>query len=313
MIRNITILGAGTMGRGIAHTFARHGYPVRLYEPFDAVRKAAPGLIEDELGFLVREDCLTAAQAKEALGRITLCADLADAAQNADYVLEVCPEQLELKKSLFVQLDRVCRPDTIFATNTSSLRLFDVIADLPPQRQGKCMVCHWYNPPYLLPIAELSKFGNMSEENFCQVKELYTNCGKRVISVLKDIPGMVANRLLHAQAREAFHLMEIGAASPEDIDCALMYGPCFRNATTGMLRVADMGGLDVWLAAEDNLLPALDNSGHACDALRRRVEQGDLGVKNGKGFYDYPEEERARITEDFYRRLLIQLRASEQY
>ena len=214
MIRNITILGAGTMGRGIAHTFARHGYPVRLYEPFDAVRKAAPGLIEDELGFLVREGCLTAAQAKETLGRITLCADLADAAQNADYVLEVCPEQLELKKSLFVQLDRVCRPDTIFATNTSSLRLFDVIADLPPQRQGKCMVCHWYNPPYLLPIAELSKFGNMSEENFCQVKELYTNCGKRVISVLKDIPGMVANRLLHAQAREAFHLMEIGDAIP---------------------------------------------------------------------------------------------------
>ena len=95
---------------------------------------------------------------------------------------------------------------------------------------------------------------------------------------------MIANRLLHAQAREAFHLVEIGAATAEDVDKALKYGPCFRNATTGMLEVADMGGLDVWLAGEDNMLPALDNSDHACDAMRNLVKDGNLGIKTGKDF-----------------------------
>ena len=124
---------------------------------------------------------------------------------------------------------------------------------------------------------------------------------------------MVANRLLHAQAREVFYLLEIGAAEKEDLDRALLYGPCFRNATTGMLEVADMGGLDIWLAAEDNLFGALCNSDRASDAMRRQVEQGRLGIKTGGGFYDYSEEDRQRIQEDFYRRLLIQLKASSQY
>ena len=124
---------------------------------------------------------------------------------------------------------------------------------------------------------------------------------------------MIANRLLHAQAREAFHLVEIGAGRPEDIDNALKFGPCFRNATTGMLEVADMGGLDVWLAGEDNIFPALDNSDKACNAMRNLVSEGNLGLKTGKGFFDYPEDQRNQVQMDFYRRLIVQLKASQNY
>lgn len=189
--------------------------------------------------------------------------NLEEATKNADYAIEACPEKMELKQKLFGKLDKICPPHTVFATNTSSLKLSEMIQYLPEERQKRCMVSHWYNPAYLLPIAELSKFGNMDEVYLMKCMNSMSDVRRSLCSVLKDITGMVANRLLHAQAREAFHMVEIGAATAEDVDQALKYGPCFRNATTGMLEVADMGGLDVWLAGEDNMLPALDNSDKA--------------------------------------------------
>lgn len=313
MIRTIAVIGAGTMGHGIAHTFSRHGYQVNLYEPFEAVRAAAPEKIRSELQFMVDEGYITSADLETGMSNITMYDDLEAAAKEADYVIEACPEKMELKQELFAQLDKICKPTTVFATNTSSLKLSEMIAQLPPERQALCMVSHWYNPAYLIPIAELSKFGNMPEEVFQEVYELYVACEKQPVRVLEDITGMVANRILHAQARECFYLAEIGAASPEDIDKALKYGPCFRNATTGMLEVADMGGLDVWLAAEDNMFPALCNSDKACSAMRELVEAGHLGIKTGQGFFSYPEERQAQAQSEFYKRLIVQLKASKQY
>lgn len=313
MIQTISVIGAGTMGHGIAHVFSRHGYKVSLYEPFDAVRETAMQKIREELQFMVDEDYITAAEMEHAIQNITLHSDLNEAAKDADYVIEACPEKMELKQELFRQLDQICPAHTVFATNTSSLKLSEMTQDLPEERRKRCMVSHWYNPAYLLPIAELSKFGNMDEAVFNEVYDLYVKCGKQPVCVLKDITGMVANRLLHAQAREAFHLVEIGAATAEDVDKALKYGPCFRNATTGMLEVADMGGLDVWLTGEDNMLPALDNSTKACGAMRELVAAGHLGIKTGKGFFEYPEERRAQMQTDFYRRLIVQLKASKHY
>lgn len=311
MIRNITVVGAGTMGHGIAHVFARHGYQVHLYEPFDAVRESAMEKIRSELQFMADEDYIPESDVVYAVSNIELFADLKEAAKDADYVIEACPEKLQIKQDLFLQLDSICSPHTIFATNTSSLRLSDIMAPLSAARQAKCLVCHWYNPAYLLPIAELSKFGNMSEEDFADVYELYIRCGKQPVRVLKDIPGMIANRLLHAQAREAFYLLETGAAEAEDIDRALKAGPCFRNAQAGMLEVVDMGGLDIWVAAEDNMFPYLNNAERASSAMREHVEKGELGFKTGKGFFEYPEEKREEIQTDFYRRLIRQLKVSE--
>ncbi len=313
MIQNISVIGAGTMGHGIAMVFAMHGCKVSLYESFDAVRGTVLEKIRDEMQFMVDEDYIPASRIDETLANITVFADLGLAVKDADYVIEAIPERMDLKQDLFAKLDKLCPAHTVFATNTSSLKLTEMIGDLPAERQKLCMVSHWYNPAYLLPIAELSKFGNMDEDVFNDVYELYLRCEKQPVRVLKDITGMVANRLLHAQAREAFYLVETGAASAEDVDKALKYGPCFRNATTGMLEVADMGGLDIWLAAEDNMFPSLNNSDKASSAMRELVSQGHKGIKSGKGFFEYPEETRQQMQNDFYRRLIVQLKACKQY
>ena len=313
MIKNISVIGAGTMGHGIAHVFARAGYKVSLYDAFEACLADAPQKMREELQFMADEEYISQADVEMALSNISLCNDLEAAVKEADYVIEAIPEKMELKKELFTKLDKMCPKHTVFASNTSSLKLSEMIADLPEERQALCMISHWYNPAYLLPIAELSKFGNMDEAVFQQVYDLYVNSGKKPVCVLKDITGMIANRLLHAQAREAFHLVEIGAGNPEDIDNALKYGPCFRNATTGMLEVADMGGLDIWLAGHDNIFPTLDNSEKGCQSMRNLVEAGNLGVKTGKGFFEYSEEEKKRMQHAFYKRLITQLKASENY
>ena len=210
-------------------------------------------------------------------------------------------------------MDQLCPAHTVFASNTSSLPLGEMIEDLPEQRKAHAMVCHWYNPPHLIPIAELSCFGNMNEAVFQEVYDLHVRAGKRPVKVLKDIPGLIANRMLHAMAREVFHLLEIGAASAEDIDAALKFGPGFRAATTGILEAADMGGLDVWCACEDNLFAQLDNSTRACAALREKVQAGQLGLKSGEGFFSYSEQAREAEKKAFEKRLLVQLKASQAY
>lgn len=311
MIQKIAVIGAGTMGHGIAHVFARHGYPVSLYESFEAVRGTVMEQIRGELAFMAEEGYIEADSIEDTLNHISLYSELEPAVVDADFVIEAIPERLELKRELFAQLDRLCPARTVFASNTSSLPLGEMIRDLPPARKARAMVCHWYNPPHLIPIAELSCFGNMDPMLFQEVYDLHVKAGKRPIKVLQDIPGLIANRLLHAMAREAFHLVEIGAASPEDVDAALKFGPGFRGATTGILEAADMGGLDVWCACEDNLFSQLDSSPNACACLREKVGQGDLGLKSGKGFFPYPNRE--AVKREFEKRLLIQLKASEAY
>ncbi len=313
MIKQIAVIGAGTMGHGVAHTFARHGYKVNLYDSFSASLESAPKKMKNELQFMVDEDYITCEEMERALNNIKLSGDLAESVQTADYVIEAIPERIDLKKELFASLDAYCPAHTVFASNTSSLKLGNIVADLPEERKKHCMISHWYNPAYLIPIVELSKFGNMDEDVFQDVYNLYVNSGKKPVCVCKDIPGMIANRLLHALAREAFHLVEIGAGSPEDIDNAMKFGPCFRSATTGILEVVDLGGVDIWLAGEDNILPALDNSDKACDMLRNLAKEGRMGVKNGKGFFEYPGDRAAEVQDAFFKRLVIQLKASAHY
>jgi 3-hydroxybutyryl-CoA dehydrogenase len=301
------------MGHAIANTFAMHGYPVRLYEAFEPVRNSVKDRIRGELEFMVAEDYISATKIQETLDNITIYDDLAQAVQDADYVIEATPEDLKLKQELFHQLDQLCPPNTILSSNTSSLPLSDMSTLLSESRKSKIMVCHWYNPGHLIPIAELSAFGNMSKEDFDQVYELYIRSEKQPIKILKDIPGLIANRMLHALAREVFSLMEMGAASPEDIDRALKFGPGFRNATAGMLEIADMGGLDIWCTVEDNLFKELNHSERACDMIRTNVKSGNLGLKTGKGFFEYSEEKRAEVQNQFNRRLITQLKASKNY
>ncbi len=313
MIKTVAVLGAGTMGHSIANNIASHGIPVNLYESFEQVRKTVKDRIKGELEIMVAEGYFPESKIEETLDNITLYKDLEPAVKDVDFVIEALPEILELKQDLLEQLDQICRPDTILASNTSSLKLWDMAEKISEERKAKILIAHCYNPAHLIPIIELSFFGNMSEEDFNEVRDLFLRCEKAPVKVLKDVTGMVANRLLHAQAREAFYLIDQGIAEAEDVDRALMFGPCFRNATTGMLECADMGGLDVWYAAEGNFFPDLAANKEPSETMKKLVEEGHFGIKTGKGFYDYPEETKAKALEDFNKRLITQLKACRYY
>ncbi len=313
MIRNIAVLGAGTMGHGIAEAFAIYGYPVNLYETSEKIRSSVKETIKSELIFAAENGLVDKAEIESILNKITLYDNLKSAVENVDYVIEATPEIIELKQKLFVEIDSYCKKDTIIASNTSSLALNEMMKNVSDFRKEKMMVCHWYNPAHLMPIAELSFFGNMSEDDYNTVERLYQSIGKQTVKVLKDVPGLVANRIQQGVAREVFSLIEMGVASPKDIDTALKFGPAFRYVTTGQLEVADMGGLDIWCTVGDNLLSVMDNIKEANPILRQKVTEGKLGLKSGEGFFVYPEEKLEEMKNDFNKRLIMQLKVSKNY
>jgi len=313
MIKNITVLGAGTMGHGIAETFAMFGYPVNLYEVNESLRNKVKDIIRTELDFIALHGLIEISEIDKILSNITLHDNLKKAVENADYVIEATPEIIELKQKLFREIDGYCKKETIFASNTSSLALNEMMKVVSEERKQRMMVCHWYNPAHLMPVAELSYFGNMPEEIYKEVEELYNKAGKQTVKVLKDVPGLVANRIQQGIAREVFSLIEMGVAEPADIDKALKFGPAFRYATAGQLEVADMGGLDIWCTVGDNLLSVMDNRKEANPILRQKVEENKMGLKSGEGFFEYPQEKVNEIKNEFNKRLIMQLKTSKNY
>ena len=313
MIKNISVLGAGTMGHGIAEFFAMNGYPVNIYEPYEPMRKSCKDTVKGELDFLAENGLITKGDVEASLDRITMYDDMAAAVKDADYVIEALKEDLALKQGIFADLEKMTKADCVCASNTSSLALNKMLEKVSKEKQGKCMVCHWYNPPHLMPLVELSYFGNMDEATFNEVRELYKKAGKQTCKVKKDVPGLVANRIQQGVAREAFSLMEQSIADPEDVETALKFGPAFRYATTGQLEVADMGGLDIWCTVGDNLLSVMDNRKEANPILRQKVEEGKLGMKSGEGFFKYPPEQAQEMKNAFQKKLIIQLKASKNY
>ena len=313
MIKKIGVIGAGTMGHGIAESFAMFGYNVNLYDTNAVQLEKALNEIKAEQQLLVEEAFISAEKAAATLENISIHTDLQTAVKDRDYVIEAAPENMELKQNLFKQLDGFCPPHTILASNTSSLSLEPMMALVSEARKQRMMVCHWYNPGHLMPLAELSFFGNMPAEIYQQVADLYASINKQTVKVLKDVPGLVANRIQQGVAREAFSIIEQGIADPIDVDKALKFGPAFRYATTGQLEVADFGGLDIWCIVGDNLLPAMDNSTQANNLLRQKVAEGKLGIKSGEGFFRYDPEQLPAIRKRFAQKLIHQLKASEYY
>lgn len=313
MIKNISVIGAGTMGHGIANAFAMYGYKVSVYDRNKKNHENVIDEIKSELELMTEENYIKGERIESTLSNIKIFSDLEKAIKDSDYVIEAISENLELKQELFNQLDKICPIHTILSSNTSSLSLSEITKNISSERKKRVMICHWYNPAHLMPIIELSYFGNMSEDIFSEVYALYVGIEKQPVKVRKDIPGMIANRMLHALAREVFYLIETGAASLEDVEKALKYGPGFRGATTGILESADLGGLDIWCTVEDNLFKELNNSDRACDLMKQKVKEGNLGLKTEEGFFKYPKDEKEKIRKDFFRRLIIQLKASKNY
>lgn len=313
MISKIGVLGAGTMGHGIALTFAMHGYDVKVYEPDEKRRLAALSEIKQELEFLVEEGVISESRVSETLSNIKMYDDLAGAVCDRDYIIEAAPEVLELKRELFQQLDSLCPKETILSSNTSSLKLTDIVAKISEERKKRTLIAHWYNPAHIIPLVELSFFGNIPEQVYREVEHLYKSIDKQVVKVLKEVPGLVANRIQQAIAREVFALMELGVASAEDIDKALTFGPAFRFATSGLLQIADFGGLDIWCVVAENLWRELSNATSAPEFLKQKVREGKLGIKTGEGFFKYDPKQIPQIRKQYLRKLIHQLKACKFY
>ncbi|MFD0715864.1 3-hydroxyacyl-CoA dehydrogenase family protein [Paenibacillus sp. GCM10027626] len=277
MIKQIAVLGAGTMGLGIALLFARHGYSVSLYEPDHHNHETIQQQIRSQICSTSGSNSLN----------LKLSCDLEKAVSNAEFIIEAAPEQLETKQELYSQLAQWIKDDAIVASNTSTYSL-DTLAQSQPFA-SRMIIAHFFNPPQIIPLVELVGLPVTQQVILQQIADLLAECGKAPIILHKDIPGFIANRLQAALMREACYLLECGIADAEQIDRAVTEGIGLRWALAGPFEIADLGGLDIWSKVTGHLFPQLSNDTAVPAAIEQKVAQGELGAKTGQGYYSYPD------------------------
>lgn len=277
----VVIIGAGTMGVGIAQAFASQGFDVVLRDIKPEFVDRGVQFIKGNLDRLVAKAKLTQEQAEEMLGRIQGTVELS-LAKDADLVVEAAVENMAIKKQIFQELDSVCGPETILATNTSSLSITEVAA--ATSRPDKVIGMHFFNPAPVMKLVEIIKGITTSNETFEKVKAITETLGKTPVEVA-EAPGFVVNRILVPMINEAVGILAEGVASAEDIDAAMKLG---ANHPMGPLALGDLIGLDVCLAVMEVLQAEFGDSKYrAHPLLRKYVRGGWLGRKSGKGFYTY--------------------------
>ena len=284
-IKQISVLGAGVMGHGIAQAFIMGGYPVKLYDIQDAILVTAQAHIEESLELFRQVGLISERDLGGAVQRLTTTDDLAFASKGADFIVEAAPEDLDLKQQLFKQVEALCADETIVATNTSSLTLKEISAHV--ENKARLVITHWFSPPQIVPTVEVVKGEETSDETLETAYQLMEKIKKMPVRIDREVPGFLVNRIQVAMAREVFDLYEKGIASAQDIDRAVIGSIGFRLASIGPLRAADFNGIDIWSRAAKNLLPEIQSSIELPEALRRLDAQGHRGIKSGRGFYEY--------------------------
>jgi 3-hydroxybutyryl-CoA dehydrogenase len=279
----IAVIGAGTMGHGIAQVAALAGFEARLTDADAIAITAALEKIGANLAGGVARGKLSGADAKSALARITLEADLRQAVSGADVVIEAIVEELDAKRALFASIEAAAPDAAILATNTSSLSVAAIAA--ATRRPERVIGMHFFNPVHIMKLVEVVPHRGTRPDVIARVKELAVAMGKSPI-VVRDSPGFASSRLGLALGLEAMRMLEEGVASAEDIDTAMVLG---YGHPMGPLRVSDVVGLDVRLKIAEYLHTALDASRfEPPQILRDKVRAGELGRKTGKGFYEWP-------------------------
>lgn len=280
-MKKICVLGAGTMGSGIAQAFAVKGYEVIVRDIKNEFVERGLEMINKNIKKLVSKGKLTEEAGDEALSRISGTTELAHL-DDVDLVIEAAVENMEIKKSIFRELDEICKPETILATNTSSLSITEIAT--ATKRVDKVIGLHFFNPAPVMKLVEIIKGMATSEDTYKEMVEISASIGKEPVLV-EEAPGFVVNRILVPMINEAVGIYAEGIASAEGIDKAMMLG---ANHPMGPLALGDLIGLDVCLAIMDVLYSETGDSKYrAHSLLRKYVRAGWLGRKSGKGFYDY--------------------------
>ena len=284
MIRQISVIGTGTMGRGIAYLASIAGYDTFIFDVETSALDAAKASIESTLRKGVEKGKVAADAAKTAMGRLHLASELEPAVSTADLIIEAVPEDFNLKKDLFGQADLFCGEETILATNTSSISVSKLAGSV--ERRDRFVGLHFFNPPHLMKLIEIVRGERTSDATVDEVRAVAEKMGKQPI-IVRDSPGFASSRLGVAIGLEAIRMLEENVASAEDIDRAMELG---YNHPMGPLRLTDLVGLDVRLGIAEYLASTLGSRFEPPQLLRDMVAKGKLGKKTGEGFYKWNED-----------------------
>jgi 3-hydroxybutyryl-CoA dehydrogenase len=300
-VRNVAIIGAGTMGYALAQVFACHGCTVRLTDNCADALPHALDLIRANLATLVEIGRMSAEAAAQAFGRILPTLRVEDAAGSADLAIEAVVEDIGVKQAVFAALDRGCPPNAILASNTSYLDIFEFVRT---SRPGKVAITHWFAPPHIIPLVEIVCGPETAPETADTLKELFTAMGKRPVVIRKFLPGFIANRLQSALTQEALFLLDNGYATAEDIDAAAKSSFALRTPILGIMQRFDFAGLDLTQKILRNRQYTPPQVIERSASVDRLVASGKLGVKTGGGFFDYGGRTPAELAQERDRRLL---------
>ena len=303
-ISQIAVIGAGLMGHGIAQEFACAGYRVLMHDVTDEHLEAARVQIEKNLNVLAENAVIAKENIAPTLQRIQTAAELSTVAKNADFVVEAVTENLALKQQIFEELDAICPPHTILASNTTALMPSQI--GVNAKRKDQILNTHYFNPPYLIPLVELIRSPDTSDETVAVTFELLTVIGKTPAVIEKEAPGFVGPRLQAALIREAFAIVEQGIASAETVDLVVRNSFGRRLSVAGPFEVFELAGWDLVLAAFEELYKDLNSSTDINPLLRQMVESGKLGVKSKDGFYSWTDDKIQELRDRMNRALIQQ-------
>jgi len=282
-IETIAVIGAGIMGRGIAHAAALGGYRTILEDVLPAALRKAESEIRSNLDKAVELGKVTAPDADSALQRLRYAGSVEEAAREADLVIEAVPEELESKIEIFTLLDKICRPATILASNTSSLSVTEIAS--VTYRANKCVGMHFFNPVHKMKLLEVVRALETDADTLATAAEVGKRMGKEVV-VIKESPGFITSRINALIGNEAFYMLQEGIASASDIDKALKLG---LNHPMGPFELVDLVGLDTRLSILEYLHRSLGEKYRPAPLLVQYVKAGRLGRKSGRGVYEYPD------------------------
>ncbi|MFQ5409581.1 MAG: 3-hydroxyacyl-CoA dehydrogenase NAD-binding domain-containing protein [Anaerolineales bacterium] len=301
-IRKVAVAGAGTMGPGIAATFASHGYETTLTDIQADALERAKNTVNMVYATLVNESFLSREDADAGSGRLKFELDLDAALQNADLIVETVPEKLEIKQSFLREVEPKVSAEAILASNTSGIPLTKLgeVCEFP----GRVIGMHWSNPPHIIPVIEVIRGAQTTDETVTTMHAVIQNIDMIPVDVLRDVPGFVENRILYAIMREALHLVEQGVAAPDAVDEIIKWGVGYKLAVIPPLQLLDVAGLDIYNSVAGYLNADLSTEQGVSAAITEKVAEGNLGIKTGRGLFEYQPGEIPALMQRRIRMLL---------